>query len=69
MFFGPKIMIFLSVTILHIYINYLLTKIFRKRIIVKPVQRTGFHLVLNYDDVKLTPSGRSIDHLPICMNG
>jgi len=24
--------------------------------------------MLNYDDVKLTPSGRSVDHLPICMN-
>jgi len=25
--------------------------------------------VLNYDDVKLTPSGRLVDHLPIYMNG
>jgi len=25
--------------------------------------------LLNYNDVKLTPSGRLVDRLPICMNG
>jgi len=26
-------------------------------------------IMLDYDDVKLTPSGRWVDRLPICMNG
>jgi len=26
-------------------------------------------LMFDYDDVKLTPNGRLVDRLPICMNG